>query len=514
MTNRTSHMAAKASPARSRSPFARLRGMGGAVRALTSASARTAAPSKMGASGSRRACTRPSRSTRSTRVVFDWAVVALNQTSARLFAVPPSLGVEVRILNGYVYISANSVTDEETLARRAELFEVRGGHYYEHWDELYERWVEKVEAATAELQTLDVPELPEFEDESVVTEGRGVGSSYRLLAAYDRLLEGLDRVLQYHFEFLNLGYGAYLAFYELCRSAFPDIDDQTLAKMVAGIDVLVLRPDDELKRLAGLARRARGRRPRPERHERERSFAPPSPAARRARAGWPTSTRPRTPGSTSPAGSASSTTTTARGSTTRRSRSRRSARTSSGSRPARTSPGPTAAVVAERERITAEYRALLPEEQRAGLRPRAWRSPGPSSRTSRTTTSTSTTGTSRSSGTRCASSAPCSHAHGFLAERGGRLLPPPRRGPLGARGAPALSWSSGGAGAARGPAHWPPTRRAAEVDLRGDAAMVAAARTRPDPRRDHRADHDHALGDHHRARPGVAVVRRRRRGRR
>jgi pyruvate, water dikinase len=186
-------------------------------------------------------------------IVFEWAVVAHNQTSARLFVVPPSLGAEVRLLNGYVYVSPNSVIDEETLARRAELFEVRSSHYFEHWNELYDRWVGKIEAATAELRSVKVPDLPEYENESVVSEGVGVGSSYQLLAAYDRMLDGLDRVLQYHFEFLNLGYGAYLAFYQLCRSLFPGIEDQTLAKMIAGIDVLVLRPDEELKRLAGLA---------------------------------------------------------------------------------------------------------------------------------------------------------------------------------------------------------------------------------------------------------------------
>jgi phosphohistidine swiveling domain-containing protein len=185
--------------------------------------------------------------------VFESAVVALNQSNSRLFAVPPSLGSEVRILNGYVYITPNSVTDEAALARREELFEVRAGYYFEHWNELYDLWVDKVEAATAELQALEVPDLPTYEDESVVTEGRGVGSSYMLLAAYDRLLEGLDRVFQYHFELLSLGYGAYLAFYELCRGMFPDIEDGTLARMVTGIDVLVLRPDDELKRLAAQA---------------------------------------------------------------------------------------------------------------------------------------------------------------------------------------------------------------------------------------------------------------------
>jgi pyruvate,water dikinase len=185
--------------------------------------------------------------------VFEYAVVALNQASARLFVVPPSLGIECRLLNGYVYISANLVTDEATLARRTPLFAERSGYYYEHWDELYGRWCEKVEAATSELVGLEIPLLAEVEDESIVTEGRGLGSSHALLHAYDRLLEGVDRIFQYHFEFLNLGYGAYLDFYERCRRAFPDITDQTIATMVSAIDVLVLRPDDELRRLARLA---------------------------------------------------------------------------------------------------------------------------------------------------------------------------------------------------------------------------------------------------------------------
>jgi pyruvate,water dikinase len=186
-------------------------------------------------------------------LVFECATVALNQANSRLFVVPPSLGVEYRILNGYVYVSPNPVTDEATLSRRAELFGSRAGYYYEHWDELYARWVDKVEAATSGLRALEIHDLPELEEESIVREGRGLGSSHALLRAYDRLLEGIDRVFQYHFEFLNLGYGAYLAFYERCREAFPDIRDQTVAAMVSGIDVLVLRPDDELRRLARLA---------------------------------------------------------------------------------------------------------------------------------------------------------------------------------------------------------------------------------------------------------------------
>jgi pyruvate, water dikinase len=181
---------------------------------------------------------------------LDYGIAAFNQSNARLFVIPPSLGIEYRLLNGYVYFSGNQVTDEAALARRAAEFARRGGFYYQHWDELYERWVEKIEVATRELVELEVPELPELEDIAVVTEARGVGSTFALLAAYDRLIQGFDRVWQYHFELNSIGYGAYLVFYDLCRQFFPGITDQSIATMLSGIDVLVLRPDAELRRLA------------------------------------------------------------------------------------------------------------------------------------------------------------------------------------------------------------------------------------------------------------------------
>jgi pyruvate,water dikinase len=186
-------------------------------------------------------------------VVVEFSVVGLSQASARLFAIPPSLGIEYRILNGYGYVSPRSITDPATIERRTQVFAERGTFYYEHWDDLYASWLQRVEGATRELEALEVPALGEFEEMAVVTEGRGWGSSHALLIAYNRLLEGLDRVLQYHFEFLNLGYLAYLAFYDFCGRAFPDIRDQTLSSMVTGIDVVVVRPDEELKRLARLA---------------------------------------------------------------------------------------------------------------------------------------------------------------------------------------------------------------------------------------------------------------------
>ena len=183
-------------------------------------------------------------------VTADSPYLALGQANSRIFLVPPALGIDHRVLYGWVYMSANPVTDEAEIGRRAQEFEKRAGFYFQNWDELYDRWQQKVEDEIGGIEALEVPDLPDVEDDTVVTQARGLGSSHTLLVAYDRLLESIDRIWQYHFEFLNLGYAAYLVFYELCKRSFPDISDQAIAAMVSGIDVVLFRPDEELKRLA------------------------------------------------------------------------------------------------------------------------------------------------------------------------------------------------------------------------------------------------------------------------
>src|SRR5689334_14929591 len=186
-------------------------------------------------------------------VTADSPYLCLGQANSRIFLVPPALGIDHRVLYGWVYMSANGVADPEEIGRRAQEFEKRAGFYFQNWDELYGRWQGKVEKEIGNIASLEVPDLPEWEDEAVVMEGRGIGSSHTLLVAYNRLLESIDRIWQYHFEFLNLGYAAYLVFYQQCKEAFPDIADQTIAKMVSGVDVVLFRPDEELKRLARAA---------------------------------------------------------------------------------------------------------------------------------------------------------------------------------------------------------------------------------------------------------------------
>jgi pyruvate, water dikinase len=179
--------------------------------------------------------------------------VAASQMSTRVWPVPPAGGIDHRIINGYLYISPNAVTDPAAVAARAEDFAVRAGHYYENWDEIYEQWVAKATDCIERLKAIRFAPLPEMEPVESVLEHRGVYSTYDLLTSYGALIENLFEMGSYHFEMLNLGYGAYLTFREFCQAAFPGISDQTIASMVSGIDILLFRPDDEVRGLAKLA---------------------------------------------------------------------------------------------------------------------------------------------------------------------------------------------------------------------------------------------------------------------
>jgi pyruvate,water dikinase len=186
-------------------------------------------------------------------VCIDSPYQAVGAWQNRVFAVPPAMGIDYRCVNGYIYISGNPVTDPQRIAERAAFFQQRAGYYYENWSALYAKWRERMESLIAELEALEVPDLPEYEPDEVARgEGRNT-AFYDVLDAYTRALRMNDMMWQNHFEFLLLGYGAYATFAELCKANLPDVPDQHVAQMVAGIDVLLFRPDAELRRLARLA---------------------------------------------------------------------------------------------------------------------------------------------------------------------------------------------------------------------------------------------------------------------
>jgi pyruvate,water dikinase len=182
----------------------------------------------------------------------EFAVRCLGAYNTRHYIIPPANGIEFRIHNGFCYMSPVGVAPE-LIPDRVPHFLQRAGHYFQNWDSLLENWKKKVHATIEEMDAIEFHALPEMVDWSVVESGAGIDPTAKMMADYDRLIQLAYQNWEYHFEFLNLGYVAYLDFFGFCKESFPGIPDLAIAKMVMGVDSVLFRPDDELKNLAMLA---------------------------------------------------------------------------------------------------------------------------------------------------------------------------------------------------------------------------------------------------------------------
>ena len=185
-------------------------------------------------------------------MTVEFAVKCLGQYNTRHLMVPPANGVDYRIHNGYCYMSPIAVAPE-LIGARVPMFMERAGHYFANWDSLIENWHKKVRANIDEIESLKFEKLPEVVPLDWITEGRGLDNTTAIIENFDRAINLLYRTWQYHFEFLNLGYAAYLDFFGFLKGELPTIPDQAIAKMVQGVDSDLFRPDDEIKKLARLA---------------------------------------------------------------------------------------------------------------------------------------------------------------------------------------------------------------------------------------------------------------------
>lgn len=184
----------------------------------------------------------------------EFAVKCLGQYNTRHLLIPPANGIEFKVHLGYLYMSPVAVAPEDIPARVPE-FERRVGHYFGNWESLLDAWRVKVRGTIAEMETLSFAPLPEMVPFDDIESGKAKDGSEVLMEGYDRLIQLAYQNWQYHFEFLNLGYLAYLDFFTFAKGVFPGIPDQAIAKMVQGVDMELFRPDDELKELATLASR-------------------------------------------------------------------------------------------------------------------------------------------------------------------------------------------------------------------------------------------------------------------
>jgi len=184
---------------------------------------------------------------------YEYAIACLSQYNTRHYLIPPALGIDYRVLNGYAYLTPVPVLDGAEIEARVPHFMERAGFYFMNWNDLYDKWLVKIKALAAEMDAISFTPLPEKEEMDVVTEGRGTGSGLTIQEDYRKLLNLGLKLWQYHFEFLNLGYAAYLDFFGFCKEAFPNIPDLAIAKMVAGVEVDLFKPDEYLQELAQAA---------------------------------------------------------------------------------------------------------------------------------------------------------------------------------------------------------------------------------------------------------------------
>ncbi len=181
--------------------------------------------------------------------------IALSQYTTRVFCIPPAQGIAQRMVGCYLYICAVAPPPDEIIGEKAQLFEKRVFHVFDHYDEIWDKWLTKFKALGNEMAALEVPrEMPKFvPDDQVLPAPTGYYVSYDLISSFDRLVNMMFKGWQYHFEMLNLTYLAYLMFGDVTRKLFPGISESSIGKMVAGAHVSMFRPDEELCRLSRLA---------------------------------------------------------------------------------------------------------------------------------------------------------------------------------------------------------------------------------------------------------------------
>jgi len=185
--------------------------------------------------------------------------ISLSQYTTRVFCIPPAQGIAQRMVGCYMYICAIAPPPEEIIGEKAGHFEKRVFYVFEHYNELWDKWLTKFKALGEEMAAVRVPaELPKYvPEDQVLPAPTGVYDSYYLLESFDKLVNQIFKGWQYHFEMLNLTYLAYLMFADVARKLFPGISESAIGKMVAGAYVSMFKPEEELCRLSKMAASAK-----------------------------------------------------------------------------------------------------------------------------------------------------------------------------------------------------------------------------------------------------------------
>jgi pyruvate,water dikinase len=181
--------------------------------------------------------------------------IALSQNTTRVFCIPPAQGIAQRMVGPYMWIAPLGPPPDEVMGQKAAVFEKRMMNVFDNYDAIWDKWIAKFRSLGEEMENLPVPEeMPAMvPEDQVIPFPKGAYASYDLIDAFNKIVSMMFKGWQYHFELLNLTYLAYLMFGDTAKKIFPNISESAIGKMVAGADVSMYRPDEELCRLARLA---------------------------------------------------------------------------------------------------------------------------------------------------------------------------------------------------------------------------------------------------------------------
>lgn len=170
----------------------------------------------------------------------------------RIHVFPTNWGRDHRMINGRVYINSTDITDPEEIKKRVPKFQERVDYVLKNWENLFAKWEEKVSNIIRETKALKVPALPEIEPMSVITDGRW-STGHDLQVAWNRLMEAIHLVWEWHFEFNNLVSLVNVQYMETVKKLFPGITDKSITQTLSGFEAMVFKAMNALTELAKLA---------------------------------------------------------------------------------------------------------------------------------------------------------------------------------------------------------------------------------------------------------------------
>ncbi|MFB0500073.1 MAG: PEP-utilizing enzyme [Candidatus Hadarchaeaceae archaeon] len=185
------------------------------------------------------------------------ALRGLDTFQHRVFVIPNAKGFFFWIIHGRHYgADIPPYTDPKVIEKRVPLFLQRMIYAWFNWNKIYPKWKRKAMGLLKEQYALyeQIKDLPELEDISHFAMGGGITSGRKLVEQYEKAVNTYLTLFEgYQYTFIGAAYATDMAFMEFCHQAIPDIDDRTIGEMITGAELEAFRPDEEVKRLAGLA---------------------------------------------------------------------------------------------------------------------------------------------------------------------------------------------------------------------------------------------------------------------